>query len=311
MKLINANVELRTSNFERRTKKDRPAKPHFDVRRSTFDVRCSHLILSALALLFAINSIARADDPGISVSGTATIKAKPTELQIVGTISGEGEVANDASVKFHDLRKKALAALDGLKNPDLSVESLGSDVHDSMDPQQQMRMMQGQSTDTGKVRTQISERLCIKLKNIDKLEADKLLESTLKLVDTCRDAGLSVGSTPTNYYQWQMQQNNGGGGGDALVQFKIPDTTDLQNQACKQAIEDARAKAQRIADMTGVKLGKVLSVKDYGVTDSTPGATMMNGYTPPEHAVTKEASTGSIGDIPLTVKLQVQFEIEK
>jgi uncharacterized protein YggE len=308
MKKDLVNVQRSTSNFQ--LSGSRWLGIHLDVERWKLNVERLPFCVLVLVLLGFVQ-LATADDAGITVDGTATIKAKPSELRIVGTISGEGELANDASVKFHDLRKKALAALDGLKNPDLSVESLGSDVHDSLDPQQQMRMMQGQSTDAPKVRTQISERLCIKVKNIDKMESDKLLEQVLKLVDTCRDAGLGVGSASTNYYQWQMQQQNGGNNPDSLVQFKIPDTTDLQNQACKQAIENAHAKAQRIADLAGVKLGRVVSVKDYGVTDSTPGAPMNNGYNPPEHNVIKEAGTSSISDIPVTVKLQVQFEIEK
>jgi uncharacterized protein YggE len=271
------------------------------------DVGGSHLILTSIALLLCA-AVARAAEDGISVSGTATVKAKPTEIDIVGIVTGEGELANDASVKFHDTKKKALAALDNLKNPDLSVESEGSDIHDSVDPQQQMRMMQGQSTESPKVRTQISERLTLKLKNADKLEPDKLLETVLKLVDTSRDAGLTIGPAPvTNVYQWQMQQQNGGGGGESLVQFKIPDTTELQTQACKEAIADARAKAQRIADLTGVKLGKVLSVHDYIATDTAPGGNANGG----DHAVDKEAVSSSIGDIPITVHVQVQFEIEK
>lgn len=301
-------------------------RPAANLQRSHphFDVRCSRLIsfvngaaprvlrgrrlplITALLLLVSAIATARADDGGIAVSGTATVKARPTEVEIVGVITGEGELANDASVKFHDSRKKALAALENLKNPDLSVESEGSDVEDSVDPQQQMRLMQGQTNEQVKAHTQITERFKIKLKNADKLEQDKLLETVLNLIDTSRDAGLTIGtSQPTNYYQWQMQMQNGGGNNGALVQYKIPDTTDLQTEACRQAIADARAKAQRIADLSGVKLGRVLSVKDYSATDTAPNS---GGN---DHAVDKEAVSSSIGDIPLTVHVQVLFEIEK
>ncbi len=296
------NIQHPTPNIQHRSKTKKLSN-HFNVGCWILDLGRSHLILTSIALLLWA-AVARAAEDGISVSGTATVKAKPTEIDIVGIVTGEGELANDASVKFHDTKKKALAALDNLKNSDLSVESEGSDIHDSVDPQQQMRMMQGQSTEPPKVRTQISERLTLKLKNADKLDPDKLMETVLKLVDTSRDAGLTIGPAPvTNVYQWQMQQQNGGGGGgESLVQFKIPDTTELQTQACKEAIADARAKAQRIADLTGVKLGKVLSVHDYSATDSAPGG---------NHAVDKEAVSSSIGDIPITVHVQVQFEIEK
>jgi len=295
------------ANVERRREDKAASCLHFAVRRSTFSVRRSYFFLPIIALL-AFTATTRAED-GISVSGSATVKAKPTEIDIIGIVSGEGELANDASVKFHDTKKKALAALDNLKNPDLSVESEGSEIHDSIDAQTQMRMMQGQTTEPPKIRTQITEKLMLKLKHVDKLDSDKLLETILKLVDTSRDAGLSIGPAPiTNVYQWQMQQQNGGGGGgESLVQFKIPDTTELQTQACKEAIADARAKAQRIADLAGVKLGKVVSVHDYSVTDTVPDGSPNGG----NHAVDKEAVSSTIGDIPITVHLQVQFEIEK
>ena len=52
----------------------------------------------------------------------------------------------------------------------------------------------------------------------------------MKLIDTSRDAGLTIGPPPaTNYYQMQIEAQNGGA--DSLVSFKIPDITDVQNEA--------------------------------------------------------------------------------
>jgi uncharacterized protein YggE len=271
----------------------------------------------ALAFILLFTQQATAADDGISVEGIATVKAKPTEVLIAGSISGEGELANDASVKYHDSKKKALAAIDALKNPDLSVKSDGPEVHEAVDPAQQQRIMQGQGAgETPKVRVNISERLELTLKNADKLENDKLLETVLKLIDASRDAGIIIGPPPaTNYYQMQMQAQNGGA--DSLVQYKIPDTTDLRNQATKQAIDDARAKAQQIADLSGVKLGKVLSVHDEATAPVqqqqtwNPWMGMMTGGGDEDHTSDKEATSTSFGEIPVTVRLQVQFEIEK
>jgi uncharacterized protein YggE len=270
--------------------------------------------LMAIALLALPLSPALAGDEGISVTGIATVKARPSEVEIAGTVSGEGELANDASVKYHDSKKKVTAGIEGLKNPDLSITADGSQVHEAVDPQQQQRMMQGMGAgEAPKVRVQISERLILKLKNIDKMDPDKLLETVLKLIDTSRDAGLTIGPPPaTNYYQMQIQAQNGGA--DSLVAFKIPDITDIQNQAYKQAMADAKAKAQRIADLSGVKLGRVLSVHDDQTAAAqhqvfNPYMGMMTGGE--DHAMDKEASSTSFGEIPVTVHLNVQFEIEK
>jgi len=283
-----------------------PRHPHTLCRMMLF-------MLAAAALAFPTRALAA--DEGISVTGSATVKAKPTEVIIAGTISGEGELANDASVKYHDSKKKVTAAIDNMKNPDLSMESEGSEIHEAVDPAQQQRIMQGMGgTDTPKVRVNITEKLQLKLKNVDKLESDKLLETVLKLIDASRDAGIAIGPPPaTNYYQMQIQAQNGGA--DSLVLFKIPDTTELETQAYKEAIADAKAKAQRIADLTGVKLGKVLSVHDDNATAAPQqtwnpyvGMMMTNNS---GGKGDKEATSGTFGEIPVTVHLHVQFEIEK
>jgi uncharacterized protein YggE len=268
-------------------------------------------LTAAVLLLLSMAVTAQAED-GITVTGSATVKGKPSVVEISGTISGEGELANDASVKFHDTKKKATAAIENLKNPDLTMETEGSDIHEAMDPAQQQRIMQGMGNgETPKVRVNISETVKLRLKNVDKLETPKLFEQVLKLIDTSRDAGIVIGSAPPmNYYQMQMQMQNGGG--NNLVQFKIPDITDLENQAYKLAIADARTKAQRIADLSGVKLGKVLSVHDNGVTSGqqTQNPYYNNGNNQ-QNSNEKEASSGTLGEIPVAVNLQVQFAIEK
>ena len=274
------------------------------------NVKRSLMPLFVAVLLLSGSSLAQAE-AGISVTGTATVKGKPTEVEISGTITGEGELANDASVKFRDGKKKATDAIANLKNEDLTMRTEGSDIHEIVDPAQQQRMMQGQGVgETPKVRVQISETVKLKLKNVDKMETPKLFETVLKLIDTSREAGVTVGgAAPMNYYQMQMQMQNGGGTSN-LVQFKIPDTTEMQNKAYKLAIEDARAKAQRVADLAGVKLGKVLNVTDSGVT--SPQA-VQNGYNNGNNnsPVDKEATSGTLGEIPISVSVQVQFEIEK
>ncbi len=270
-------------------------------------------ILTAAVLL--LPALSKGGEPqnneGITVTGTATVKGKPTEVEISGTITGEGELANDASVKFHDNKKKITAAIDALKNPDLTMESEGSDIHEQMDPQQQQRIMQGMGAgESSKMRVQISETIKLKLKNVDKLDTPKLFETVLKLIDTSRDAGIAIGpAAPTNYYQMQMQAQMGGG--NSLVTFKIPDVADVENQAYKQAIADARAKAQRIADLSGVKLGKVLGVHDQGASSGPNQTNPYTGMNMSNNTVDKEATSSTLADIPVTATLQVQFEIEK
>ena len=253
-------------------------------------------IMLTVVLVGSTAAAAVAEDAGITVTGTGTVKGRPTVVQIDGTVSGEAELAADANVKFRDSKKKAVAAVDNLKNPDLTLEFEGSGIHEATDPQQQMRMQQGQATDAGKPKVSVSEHIKLTLKNVDQIPPDKVLETVLKLLDSSRDAGLQIGSSAT-LTMWQMQQ--GQQSNDSLVTFKIPDTTQMQAEAYKLAVTDARARAEQLAKLAGCTLGAVTSVQD----DSTP---TVNGT---EIPVTKEATSGAMADIPVTAKIVVHFQL--
>ena len=79
-----------------------------------------------------------------------------------------------------------------------------------------------------------------------------------------------------------------------MVLFKLPDAVTLRDQAYKAAIEDARDKAQKLADLAGVKLGRVTSIQE----DRSGGDS-------------KTATSGTTGDVVKRLNLTVQFEIVK
>jgi uncharacterized protein YggE len=57
------------------------------------------------------------------------------------------------------------------------------------------------------------------------------------------------------------------GGNDAVVQgvsFTIDDPTELQEEARRQAVEQAKAQAEQLADAAGVKLGELISISESG-----------------------------------------------
>jgi len=258
-----------------------------------------------------------ADDAGISVSGVGVAKGRPTLVEIGARLSGDGELAADASVKYNDLKKKAVAALEGLKDPNLSIEFSGPTVGLATDSAAQMRIMQGGAAgDATKQKVQISEQVRLILKDADKLEPDKLIAEVLKVIDTAKDAGLQVGSPPANYIQMQIRAQTGQNG-DTIVVFKIPDRSELESQAYEKAVADARAKAERIAKLSGVKLGRVAFVQDQGTAQEGNGQQSLlaaiygeaaSTATPPS---SKEVESSALTEIPVTVKLTIKFEIEK
>ena len=101
-------------------------------------------------------------------------------------------------------------------------------------------------------------------------------------------------------------------GGDNIVlnsiQFMIEDTTPLQEQARAIAVKNAKAKAQTIAEASGVTLGKPVTITENSYYESPPIP-----YAAAEaFADTAERTPTPIvsGDLTVTVNVTVVYEIE-
>ncbi len=152
-------------------------------------------------ILSALTSAACADD-GIVVRGSGSASGRPTQVEMSGTINADAELAADAIVKFRDAKKRALAAIEGLKNPDLSVVPGGLSVGSGMDANQQMMAMRGMAVPTTGQKVRLSETMKITLNHADKLAADELMDKLLKVMDVAKDAGFQIGSAAaSNYYE--------------------------------------------------------------------------------------------------------------
>ncbi len=250
---------------------------------------------------------------GISVAGSGEVKGKPTVVESTATVSGDAELAADATVKYRDARRRAVEALGGLKLEGLKIEPGGFAVNQSVDSAQAQAVMQGNAAPGGKQRIAVTEQLKITIIGLDKLKEDELMDTVLKVLDTGRDAGLVIGRpSPRNYYEMQAYYNSGGGGTGNLVNFKLTDTEALREQSYKAAMEDARKKAERLAALAGVKLGRVVSIKEaVSVGGNNPQNAVMAAYGVLSPTETNEISTGVFKEVSVKVNLAVQFEIAK
>src|SRR5438874_11924586 len=124
----------------------------------------TRLAFLALLLLLSAPALHAAEEIGIAVAGNGDVKAKPTQVEIGANVAGEAELANDAIVKYRDARKRAVEALEALKNPNLKIESNGYSIQQAMDPNQAQMMMQGRVANIGKPKVQVAENLKIVLK---------------------------------------------------------------------------------------------------------------------------------------------------
>ena len=103
-----------------------------------------------------------------------------------------------------------------------------------------------------------------------------------------------------------------GGGQPQTIMFRCPNPTEARQKAIEQAMNDARTKAQRLADLAKVKLGPVIAVSESSQPESPESRfmsfiyTMEGGKTPG-----KDLKTPVLQDVNLDVSISVQFAIEK
>lgn len=101
-------------------------------------------------------------------------------------------------------------------------------------------------------------------------------------------------------------------GGDIVVvnaiQFMIEDTTPLQTQARGLAVKDAAAKAQTLADASGVTLGKPITITETSHTTSPPIAFAREAAFAEDSALS--STPIEAGELTVTVNITIVYEIE-
>ena len=256
-------------------------------------------------------------DEGILVRGDGSAVARPTQIELSATLSGEAPLAADALVKFHDAKKRAMAAMAGMKNPDLLVEPGGVSVGGGgNDANTQMMIMRGMTPPNTGQSVRLTETSRIVLMHADKLEPDELLEKVLKILDVAKDAGFQIGAAPpSNYIEMQLRAQEGGAGTRPFPS-SFPTQRALREKAYKAAIDDAKTKAQQLADLSGTKLGRIVSVREAEASKSDSANLMMSiygylGSSNKGNSADKSLSGSNSGDLTLHVNLEVQFEIAK
>jgi uncharacterized protein YggE len=263
------------------------------------------VLISIFTLLSIGASTLRADaNTGILVVGVGGAKSKPTLVEIGAQVSGEAELTADAIVKYRDARKQAVTAIENMKIPGLTLESDGFSVNQAVDDAARQAMMRGMPAPASKPRVAVMERLKLRLTGVEAMEPEALMDAVLKIIDTGRDAGLQVGPAQqyVNYYPPPPPP--------PLVNFKVPDPEQVRAEAYQKAMEDARKKAQRLAELAGVTLGPIVAVHE-GDTTRQPDGTRIYYYQQESISNPQELSGGTYTPLAVTLKLTVQFEIQK
>lgn len=275
------------------------------------------VLIATVILLTGIADTVRAQFPnapgpagnieGIAVTGEATLKAKPNLLEIDLQVAAAAEVTADAIVKYRDSKRRISEAFAALKLDNVSVHEQGLIVDNKNDVNPYYRYQ----ASTSKPEIQLSRTLVVRVSNIRPMQEDELVELIGKLLDVAKDAGAQIGPVIDPYYAYYYGYRRPTSG---IARFVLDDFQEIQDQAYQKAVDDARKRAERLATLSGVKLGPVLAIRETAVPDkpNRPGPSPYS-YS----GDTQEGSEDSVGriesskfeEVAVRVELLVRFAI--
>jgi uncharacterized protein YggE len=235
---------------------------------------------------------------GFTVAGKGSAAARPNRLEIELEVSAASELTADAIVKYRDAKNRIQEAFTALKMGNVSVEEKSLLV-DQKTAAFNPYFMDTPPARRGKVEVQLSRKLVVVCTKIRDLDEEALLQLVARLLDVAQDAGGKVGGSQnmSYYYYYGYDRPQAG-----LVRFILDDFDQLQDQAYEAAITDARAKAGRLARLSGVELGKVIGVREVSI----PGEKASSGSE--DEPTRKRIETSKFQEIPVKVELLVRFD---
>lgn len=246
----------------------------------------SWLAVSALALVLAMVVLAgcsatggvsgqisalniSSQQTGISVNGLGEASAVPDIATLrLGIEARESSVAA-AQASASEAMDKVMNALtdNGIAEKDIQTQQFSINRVTSWDPEKQEEVVIGY---------QVTNMVTVKIREIDKAGA---------IIDGVAAAGGNLTRIDS-------------------ISFSVEDPTSYYAEAREEAMADAKAKAQQLADDGGVKLGNPIFISEY--TQSAP--IFQRGIAVAEEAAMETAISPGELDIILTV--QVTYAIE-
>ncbi len=262
---------------------------------------------------FSGMTAAAEEGPGITVSEIGVVEAMPDTVELTAMLEGNAELADDAVKKYRDNKRRVVEALNGLKIKGMIVAGSGLAVN-SGTPANPMAAFQAGQANQPKIadKVAVQERLTVTLSGIDTMSADNILQSVTRILDVAKDAGGVIGSgPPKSMIEIQLSGAKPG----PLATFKLSKTDLPRQQAYEAALKQARAKAERLAQLAGVELGDIVSIRETAPVSkgdtSGGGMSAYLGLLGQASNKQPEYTSVELQNIPVTVSLSVQFGIVK
>lgn len=272
-------------------------------------------MLGCILSVFAV--IARGEESiGIVVTGTGEELAKPDQAEVPLFASGAAELTSDALVQFQDSLRRTLEAYEKLGMSNMEVRQGGVKLKNNtgMDAAGMGMVVVGPGGGGAApaAQIQITRDLRVVVTGIDKLEEVEVLEVLGRIMDTAKDSGAGI-ETGDNSMARVFGRS---GGSTAVAKFVVSDSEGARQKAYDKAFSNAQARAKKLAQLAGRKLGKVLSVEEVAPPPKEAQSaeervlTMVYGGSAPVADDDTRLTADAFEEIPVRVTLRIRFEID-
>ena len=263
---------------------------------------------ATVLVVLAMGATLQAQTRTIQVTGTGRVPLKPTEIELKLAVVGSAELAEEALKKYNQALKQAKAAFDQLKMKNLAFTPLGVSVKQV--GQNQNQIFNGQPQQDTKIPVTFGREVRVTLKGVTEMSEDDLAKTLVKLIDTAKDSGAAIKTQNDQMARmYGMQMSN------SMAYFVVNGIDDAREKSYAQAMEIARRRAERLAKLSGTKVGKVHTISESFNTPKDEGNAQMRviyamyGMQQSEKDEHRVLSS-EYKDVDVVVTLTVEFEIE-
>lgn len=253
-----------------------------------------------LAVALAANAPAR----GITVNGIGKANGKPNIARSTVGVEARAASAEEAIGDVNRRMAQVIAAIKqaGVADADIRTSSISLNFERSYEQPRPVEIAPsvapppaaGPVSAPGKVKPALAA----------KAEVASPPPPTIKLPQGFYNASNTVDVTIRHLEQvGKVLSAATSAGADQLygIRFEIEDLAQLQIEARKQAVEDARARAERLAQLAGVKLGPAVSIIE---TDGGGGMPV------PMMAMAKSANVPvEAGELTISTTVQIVYDL--
>ena len=257
------------------------------------------LIGFCLALTFPSDSAAQDTSArSIEVFGTGSASAKPDLLVVNAFITAEEKTAKKVLSEIYKTKEKLAETINPMDFPDVEIKLKDSLFNTNLNSEDMMMGAADEMSSDGYVLSQpIEIRIAINQSDTEK----STLQLLSKLVDTAEAVGVSFDEALDPMMSFTVQS-----GMSSLASGDLKDRKSLEKQATKLAFENARLEAEKLAELAGGKLGKVISIQASGPAGNDDS---WGEYMNAMMGVTTAAKADSLLKIEVSRSLSVKFEL--